>query len=166
MQNPLPAWSLRRSSWLARSSGWLHGEGIVQFMRANWMPVLAAGAITGFALAALSALIAHLRNREYVSLAERLRLELRQEQLSRQMAETRDAGQRRRDRGGEPRRARKAVGSSARAAGKTFGEPAGSSICSGKCESAPAGDSPLERTSTLPGECRARQIRIDYSQSL
>ena len=73
----------------AGSSGWLHGEGIVQFMRANWVPVLAAGAITGFALAALSALIAHLRNREYVSLAERLRLESRQEQLSRQMAETR-----------------------------------------------------------------------------
>ena len=73
----------------AGSSGWLHGEGIVQFMRANWMPVLTAGAITGFALAALSALIAHLRNREYVSLAERLRLESRQEQLSRQMAETR-----------------------------------------------------------------------------
>jgi sensor histidine kinase YesM len=73
----------------AGSSGWLHGEGIVQFLRANWMPVLAAGAITGFALAALSALIAHLRNREYVSLAERLRIESRQEQLSRQMAETR-----------------------------------------------------------------------------
>ncbi|MEP7083370.1 MAG: histidine kinase [Betaproteobacteria bacterium] len=73
----------------AGSSGWLHGEGIVQFLRVNWMPVLTAGAITGFALAALSALIAHLRNREYVSLAERLRLESRQEQLSRQMAETR-----------------------------------------------------------------------------
>jgi LytS/YehU family sensor histidine kinase len=73
----------------AGSSGWLHGEGIAQFLRANWMPVLAAGAITGFALAALSALIAHLRNREYVSLAERLRLESKQEQLSRQMAETR-----------------------------------------------------------------------------
>ena len=73
----------------AGSSGWLHGEGIVHFMRANWVPVLAAGAITGFALAALSALIAHLRNREYVSLAERLRLESRQAQLSRQMAETR-----------------------------------------------------------------------------
>jgi len=73
----------------AGSSGWLHGEGLVQFLRANWVPVLAAGAITGFALAALSALIAHLRNREYVSLAERLRLESKQEQLSRQMAETR-----------------------------------------------------------------------------
>jgi sensor histidine kinase YesM len=73
----------------AGSSGWLHGEGLVEFMRTNWMPVLAAGAITGFALAALSALIAHLRNREYVSLAERLRVESRQEQLSRQIAETR-----------------------------------------------------------------------------
>ena len=73
----------------AGSSGWLHGESIAQFLRANWVPVLAAGAITGFALAALSALIAHLRNREYVSLTERLRLESRQEQLSRQMAETR-----------------------------------------------------------------------------
>ena len=73
----------------AGSSGWLHGEGIVQFLRGNWVPVLAAGAITGFALAALSALIAHLRNREYVSLAERLRLESKQEQLSRQIAETR-----------------------------------------------------------------------------
>ena len=73
----------------AGSSGWLHGEGLIQFLRANWVPVLAAGAITGFALAALSALIAHLRNREYISLAERLRLESRQEQLSRQMAETR-----------------------------------------------------------------------------
>ena len=73
----------------AGSSGWLHGEGVAQFLRANWMPVLAAGAITGFALAALSALIAHLRNREYVSLAERLRIESRQEQLSRQLAETR-----------------------------------------------------------------------------
>jgi sensor histidine kinase YesM len=73
----------------AGSSGWLHGASIAQFMRANWVPVLAAGAITGFALAALSALIAHLRNREYVSLTERLRLESRQEQLSRQMAETR-----------------------------------------------------------------------------
>src|SRR5512140_1902318 len=59
----------------AGSSGWLHGAGIVQFLRANWVPVLAAGAITGFALAAVSALIAHLRNREYVSLTERLRLE-------------------------------------------------------------------------------------------
>jgi sensor histidine kinase YesM len=73
----------------AGSSGWLHGEGLFQFLRANWVPVLAAGAITGFALAALSALIAHLRNREYMSLAERLRLESKQEQLSRQMAETR-----------------------------------------------------------------------------
>jgi sensor histidine kinase YesM len=73
----------------AGSSGWLHGEGIIGFLRANWVPVLAAGAITGFALAAISALIAHLRNREYVSLTERLRLESRQEQLSRQMAETR-----------------------------------------------------------------------------
>jgi sensor histidine kinase YesM len=73
----------------AGSSGWLHGVSIAQFLRANWVPVLAAGAITGFALAALSALIAHLRNREYVSLTERLRLESRQEQLSRQMAETR-----------------------------------------------------------------------------
>jgi sensor histidine kinase YesM len=73
----------------AGSSGWLHGEGIVGFLRANWVPVLAAGAITGFALAAISALIAHLRNREYVSLTERLRLESRQEQLSRQVAETR-----------------------------------------------------------------------------
>jgi sensor histidine kinase YesM len=73
----------------AGSSGWLHGEGLFQFLRANWVPVLAAGAITGFALAALSALIAHLRNREYISLAERLRLESKQEQLSRQMAETR-----------------------------------------------------------------------------
>jgi len=73
----------------AGSSGWLHGEGILQFLRANWVPVLAAGAITGFALAALSALIAHLRNREFVALTERLRLESRQEQLSRQMAETR-----------------------------------------------------------------------------
>jgi len=73
----------------AGSSGWLHGVGLVAFLRANWVPVLAAGAITGFALAAISALIAHLRNREYVSLAERLRLESRQEQLSRQMAETR-----------------------------------------------------------------------------
>ena len=73
----------------AGSSGWLHGEGLWEFLRHNWMPVLTAGAITGFALAALSALIAHLRNREYVSLAERLRLESKQEQLSRQMAETR-----------------------------------------------------------------------------
>ena len=73
----------------AGSSGWLHGEGLVHFLRTNWVPVLAAGAITGFALAALSALIAHLRNREYVSLAERLRLESKQEQLSRQIAETR-----------------------------------------------------------------------------
>jgi len=73
----------------AGSTGWLHGQGVVQFMRSNWVPVLAAGAITGFALAALSALIAHLRNREYASLAERLKLESRQEQLSRQMAETR-----------------------------------------------------------------------------
>jgi LytS/YehU family sensor histidine kinase len=73
----------------AGSSGWLHGEGLLQFLRSNWVPVLAAGAITGFALAALSALIAHLRNREYVSLAERLRLESKQEQLSRQIAETR-----------------------------------------------------------------------------
>jgi len=73
----------------AGSSGWLHGEGLADFMRHNWMPVLTAGAITGFALAALSALIAHLRNREYVSLAERLRLESKQEQLSRQVAETR-----------------------------------------------------------------------------
>jgi hypothetical protein len=66
-----------------RLVGWLHGEGLFQFLRANWVPVLAAGAITGFALAAISALIAHLRNREYVSLAERLRLESKQEQLSR-----------------------------------------------------------------------------------
>jgi sensor histidine kinase YesM len=73
----------------AGSSGWLHGQGLLQFLGGNWMPVLAAGAITGLALAALSALIAHLRNREYVSLAERLRLESRQEQISRQMAETR-----------------------------------------------------------------------------
>jgi sensor histidine kinase YesM len=73
----------------AGSTGWLHGEGIVVFLHQNWVPVLAAGAITGFALAALSALIAHLRNREYVSLAERLRLESKQEQLSRQIAETR-----------------------------------------------------------------------------
>ena len=72
----------------AGSSGWLHGEGIAQFLLANWVPVLAAGGITGFALAAVSALIAHLRNREYVSLTRRLRLESRQEQLSRQMAET------------------------------------------------------------------------------
>ncbi|MBK7469243.1 MAG: histidine kinase [Betaproteobacteria bacterium] len=71
------------------SSGWLHGESVAGFLRANWVPVLAAGAITGLALAALSALIGHLRNREYVSLTERLRLESRQEQLSRQMAETR-----------------------------------------------------------------------------
>src|SRR5690349_19738496 len=41
----------------AGSTGWLHGEGLVQFLRSNWVPVLAAGAITGFALAALSALI-------------------------------------------------------------------------------------------------------------
>ena len=72
----------------AGSSGWLHGEGILQFLRANWVPVLAAGSITGFALAAVSALIGHLRNREYVSLTERLRLQSKQEQLSRQMAET------------------------------------------------------------------------------
>ena len=72
----------------AGSSGWLHGQGIVQFLRDNWVPVLAAGSITGFALAAVSALIGHLRNREYVSLTERLRLESRQEQLSRQVAET------------------------------------------------------------------------------
>ena len=38
----------------AGSSGWLHGEGLVAFLRANWVPVLAAGAITGFALAAIS----------------------------------------------------------------------------------------------------------------
>ena len=73
----------------AGSSGWLHGESVAGFLRANWVPVLAAGAITGLALAALSALIGHLRNREYASLTERLRLESRQEQLSRQMAETR-----------------------------------------------------------------------------
>ncbi len=73
----------------AGSSGWLHGASVAGFLRANWVPVLAAGAITGLALAALSALIGHLRNREYVSLTERLRLESRQEQLSRQMAETR-----------------------------------------------------------------------------
>jgi len=73
----------------AGSSGWLHGQGILEFLGANWLPVLAAGGITGLALAALSALIAHLRNREYVSLAERLRIESRQEQISRQMAETR-----------------------------------------------------------------------------
>lgn len=73
----------------AGSSGWLHGQGLLQFLGDNWMPVLSAGAITGLALAALSALIAHLRNREYVSLAERLRIESRQEQISRQMAETR-----------------------------------------------------------------------------
>ena len=73
----------------AGSSGWLHGEGIVQFLRANWVPVLAAGGITGFALAAVSALIGHLRNREYVSLTERLKLESKQLELSRQIAETR-----------------------------------------------------------------------------
>ncbi|MEO8134027.1 MAG: histidine kinase [Betaproteobacteria bacterium] len=73
----------------AGSSGWLHGQGLLQFLEDNWMPVLTAGAITGLALSALSALIAHLRNREYVSLAERLRVESRQEQISRQMAETR-----------------------------------------------------------------------------
>ena len=73
----------------AGSSGWLQGEGIVEFLRANWVPVLAAGAITGLALTAISAMIAHLRNREYVSLAERLRFESQQEQLSRQIAETR-----------------------------------------------------------------------------
>ena len=72
----------------AGSSGWLHGQGIVEFLRANWISVLAAGGITGFALAAVSALIGHLRNREYVSLTDRLKLESRQQRLSRQIAET------------------------------------------------------------------------------
>ena len=72
----------------AGSSGWLHGEGLFAFLRVNWVSVLAVGSMTGFALAAVSALIGHLRNREYVSLTERLRLESKQAQLNRQVAET------------------------------------------------------------------------------
>ena len=72
----------------AGSSGWLHGEGLFAFLRANWVSVLAVGSMTGFALAAVSALIGHLRNREYVSLTERLRVESKQAQLNRQVAET------------------------------------------------------------------------------